>query len=80
MRGWNPVIRGRVEIWGGRSIYLNWSANWFAGAGKACWIGRSMAKYHASAMIVPNIASAIINITSFFRASDCCISDILSPY
>lgn len=46
----------------------------------ACWIGSSTPKCHTSAMIVPNIASAIMNHTSFFSASDCCDSDIyLSP-
>lgn len=42
----------------------------------ACCAGRTIPKYSISAMIVPRIASATMNNTNFFNASDCWDSDI----
>ena len=44
------------------------------GRSAACWTGSTTAKYHASAITVPAIASPIMKITRFFIASDCCAS------
>jgi hypothetical protein len=73
-----PLVHGHVAIslFQGGILILIWGLK-FVGAWSApCWIGNSIPKCHASAMIDPNIASAMMKITSFFRASDCCISNI----
>ena len=63
-----------VGVWsaGSDSVALQSCCPPFMGAWSiACWIGRSTAKYQTSARIVPRIARQIMNITSFFSASDC---------
>ncbi len=45
-----------------------------------CCCGRSTAKCQMVAMMVPRIASAIMNTSSFFNASGCFTSDILRSH
>ena len=61
--------QGRAIAFGVLGIYII-----FEGAWSSCWTGRTTAKYHASAIIVPRIATPIIKNMRFFNASGCCAS------